>query len=156
MILFGVGEAVGGIAIGAILDKMGNRFGIILTFIYMVISWVLIFVAIFVLRYNALWYIAALFTGLADSSHTTTNTSLLGTEYKGKKEPFAVFRFCRGIGGLVFFILEAFLEHEGWRSYGFMIAVAVIYVVGFIMTFAFKLTPPRRAPPPPKEVKAKT
>lgn len=109
MILFGVGEAAGGIAIGAILDKMGNRFGLILTFIYMVISWILIFVASLILRYNALWYIAALFTGLADSSHTTTNTSLLGTEYKGKKEPFAVFRFCRGIGGLVFFILEAVL-----------------------------------------------
>ena len=156
MILFGVGEAVGGIAIGAILDKMGNRFGIILTFIYMIISFVLIFVGIFILKYDALWYIAALFTGLADSSHTTTNTSLLGTEYKGKKEPFAVFRFCRGIGGLVFFILEAFLEHEGWKSYGFMIAVAVIYIVGFIMTFSFPLTPPRRQQPPaPKAVKGK-
>ncbi len=105
MILFGVGEAVGGISIGAILDKMGNRFGIVLSFIYMMISWVLIFVNLFILRYNALWWIAALFTGLADSSHTTTNISLLGTEYKGKKEPFAVFRFCRGVGGLVFFIL---------------------------------------------------
>lgn len=154
MICFGVGEAVGGIAIGAILDKMGNRFGIVLTFIYMVIHWVLIFVGLFLLEYNALWFIAALFTGLADSSHTTTNTSLLGTEYKGRKEPFAVFRFCRGIGGLVFFLLETGLDEEGLLSKIFMILVAVVYVVGFALTWGFPVTPPKKKEAPPKQVKA--
>ena len=38
MILFGIGEAVGGISIGYFLDKCGNRFGIVLTFIYAIVS----------------------------------------------------------------------------------------------------------------------
>lgn len=49
MILFGVGEAFGGITIGFILDKCGNRFGIVLTFLYAIISLSFILADLFIL-----------------------------------------------------------------------------------------------------------
>ena len=86
----GVGEIIGGIAMGIIVDKIGAKKSCFVNMFLIVIQTVLVCVYIELDNYSFLAYIMTFFWGLQDSAVSIHLDAILGFEFESNKEPFAI------------------------------------------------------------------
>jgi predicted MFS family arabinose efflux permease len=90
MCSLGVGEIVGGIGMGIIVDKIGSKKSVWVNVVLIILQTILVAAFVYIDEYNALAYIMTFVWGLSDSSISIHLDSILGFEFESNKEPFAV------------------------------------------------------------------
>jgi len=138
MIVFGVGESLGGLSVGKLIDLKGRKFGLVLELVFCLTACVLAFIQAYVDTYTALCFFTALFWGFTDSAGGTAMNSILGTEFTLKVEPFAVNKIVQSIGAFVGFIVFAFFKDlDDIKIITGIMAALLVLTTLFAFTFKF-------------------
>lgn len=86
----GVGEIVGGIGMGIIVDKIGAKKSSLINSLLILIQTVLVCIYIEIDNYSFLAYAMTFAWGVQDSSVSIHLDAILGFEFESNKEPFAI------------------------------------------------------------------
>jgi len=93
MIALGFGEMTGGLILGYVMDKFGQKIGITYCICQTVIAFTLFFIYNELYTFSVLAFFMTLFWGLQDSALNTLCNCILGFEFESKIVPFSVFKF---------------------------------------------------------------
>ena len=92
MVLFGVGEILGGFLIGSIVDRFGTKAAIICNLVIILIMFGVTSAFIEVYKFNALAWIMCFMWGIQDSGVNTQIQETLGFEFdNSSSEPFSIY-----------------------------------------------------------------
>lgn len=97
MIGLGVGEIVGSIVCGKILDKWNQKAGLIYDMIITAIAFAFLITYNEVRNYGVVTYFMTFFWGLQDAAINTIINVILGFEFESKIIPFSVFKFLQSL-----------------------------------------------------------
>ena len=86
----GLGEIVGGILMGIIVDKIGAKKSSLINSILILIQTILVCAYIEIDNYSFLAYVMTFAWGVQDSSVSIHLDAILGFEFESNKEPFAI------------------------------------------------------------------
>eukprot|EP00350_Pseudokeronopsis_sp_OXSARD2_P005866 CAMPEP_0170567266 /NCGR_PEP_ID=MMETSP0211-20121228/80369_1 /TAXON_ID=311385 /ORGANISM="Pseudokeronopsis sp., Strain OXSARD2" /LENGTH=186 /DNA_ID=CAMNT_0010888673 /DNA_START=894 /DNA_END=1454 /DNA_ORIENTATION=+ len=126
MLYFGIGEMLGGITIGIILDKYGNYISSAIIVMLVLIQTCITLAFFDGDKYNWKAYVMPFSWGLQDSATNTFLLSILGFEFSNNIEPYSVNFFVQSMGIIAFEIVEAFLQtDQQMREY-----IVVVGIVG--------------------------
>lgn len=139
MVAFGVGEMLGSMLIGIIIDKKGNRAAIVTNLILIFTQTVFTLAFLTVNEYNWLAFIMAFLWGLQDSANNTHTSEMLGFEFDNNSEPYSIDNLMESCGTFVFEIIEAFLSsRRGYMIYIFTVGVLGLFMNSCTFLFDFK------------------
>jgi hypothetical protein len=86
----GVGEIIGGIGMGIIVDKIGAKKSCFVNMFLILLQTLLVCAYIAIDTYGYLAYIMTIAWGMQDSSISIHLDAILGFEFTSNKEPFAI------------------------------------------------------------------
>ena len=104
--VLGVGEMLGSIFMGLVVDKISSKFGCLVNMINVVIVWAISFMQIQVNKDNALVYAFTFIWGFMDGAVKTHTTQILGFEFDTASDPFSVFTCIQAIGTVMFQLIQ--------------------------------------------------
>ena len=104
--VLGVGEMLGSIFMGLVVDKISSKFGCLVNMINVVIVWAISFMQIQVNKDNALVYAFTFIWGFMDGAVNTHTTQILGFEFDTASDPFSVFTCIQAIGTVMFQLIQ--------------------------------------------------
>eukprot|EP00347_Sterkiella_histriomuscorum_P004956 403358441 len=139
MIPLGIGEIIGSLLMGKIMDIYGQKKGIIVCGINLIIAMILVFAYIIHYQFGALTFIFPFFWGLQDSGINNILNCTLGFEFDSKSIPFSVSNFVQPLFLFLFMIAQSYLE----TTTDFYIYFSVCFCYGILAlsvlyTFDFK------------------
>lgn len=90
MMTLGIGEILGGIGMGVLVDKIGTRKSVWVNVLNIVITTVVTAIYIKTNVYGFMAFVMAFFWGLSDSCVSIHLDAILGFEFTSNKEPFSI------------------------------------------------------------------
>ena len=78
MLVFSIVQIPTGYIIGKLLDKCGNKFGILILLITGILSYSLLLIAVIIEEFNAILFICAIFSGWFEMTGRVCCTTILG------------------------------------------------------------------------------
>lgn len=109
MIFLGIGEIVGGLFNGQVIDKLGNRASTYVNLVLIVIQTLVTVTFIHVGVFSELAFVMTFIWGLQDSASNIQAQEILGFEFESNSTPFSVFNLVQSGAVLLIAIIEAFL-----------------------------------------------
>ena len=100
--VLGVGEMVGSLLMGQIVDKLTNKLGCITNMINVILVWLISFEMIRVEEPGFIVYLFTFAWGFMDGAVNTHTTQILGFEFDTAQDPFSVFTFVQALGTVAF------------------------------------------------------
>ena len=79
--MLGVGEMIGSIFMGLVVDKLSSKVGCVVNMINVVLVWAISFMQIQANKDNALVYVFTFIWGFMDGAVNTHTTQILGFEF---------------------------------------------------------------------------
>lgn len=142
MIVFGIGEVLGAILIGKLIEKTNNKSSVFWVTILVMITCVTTAFQHSRQTYDFVWFGVTFLWGLCDSTINTTINSICGIEFGSKIEPFAITKFVQAVVACVFLIAESNIkdsEHlDIQRWYMISIGVYTAFACALIMTIRWR------------------
>jgi MFS family permease len=92
MILLGLGECLGSLASGFIIDAIGTKKTCILNAAMVALNALVVTMSTNSLKYNSLSFILCFLWGVQDSISMSNTMQILGFEFESDSEPFGVFQ----------------------------------------------------------------
>ena len=105
MIPLGVGEMIGSLIIGKIIDKYSVKTSILVCMVNLSVAMILIFVYIHTYTFSVLTFFVTFFWGYQDSNLNTIINCILGFEFESNTLPFSVMQFVQTIFVFAFMII---------------------------------------------------
>ena len=90
MVALGVGEMVGGLFIGLIIDHFGNRMAAVANIVLISIQTFLTLYYIIVYEYSWVAFVMTFVWGFADSANCTHTSEMLGFEFESNSRPYSI------------------------------------------------------------------
>lgn len=91
MVIFGVGEVVGGLITGQIIDFKGSKFVAAFNVVVMAVMMAITLLFIGYYEYSALVFIMTFLWGFQDGAVNTHCFEMLGFEFENNYEPYSIF-----------------------------------------------------------------
>ena len=91
MILLGLGECLGSLGSGFVIDYVGTKNFCVLNAFMIALNGLVVASSTSSLEYNNLSFIMCFLWGMQDSFSTSNAMQILGFEFETKSEPFSVF-----------------------------------------------------------------
>jgi predicted MFS family arabinose efflux permease len=91
LVAFGLGEVIGGLMIGQVIDKIGSRKTALVNIVTVILMTGVTIVYINIFKFNWLTFVMTFMWGIQDSSVNTHCFEILGFEFNSIKDPYAVF-----------------------------------------------------------------
>lgn len=110
MVSLGVGEIVGGLAIGYVIDKVGNKLTSIISIASIILQTIVVITYIGLNQFGFLAFAMTFLWGVQDSIINTHLAEILGFEFKCSIKPFLVFNFVQCWTAFLFLIIESFVK----------------------------------------------
>lgn len=108
LVSLGVGEIVGALLIGQVIDRMGNRPAIICTVASVAIQATFLVIFHWQNSYGVLTHVMTFFWGFSDGIVNTHVQDILGFEFAPDNvRPYSIFNFLQSMVIFVFLIIEA-------------------------------------------------
>eukprot|EP00347_Sterkiella_histriomuscorum_P005421 403356681 len=140
MVALGVGEMVGGLFIGQIIDRYGNRKAAVANVVLILIQTGITITYIVIYEYSWLAFLMTFAWGFADSANCTHTSEMLGFEFDNNSQPYSIDNLGQAIGAFTFEIIEAFITGKSMYLV-FNCVVGGIGVLFNITTMFFKFKP---------------
>lgn len=90
MATLGIGEILGALVVGHIVDKIGAKKSSLINVVLIFIQTIVVIIYIIIDSYSWLAFIMTLIWGISDSSISIHLDSILGFEFESNKEPFSL------------------------------------------------------------------
>ena len=136
MTMLGVGECLGGLAIGKFVDKTSSRAGLVY---FLVETWIACGITLYahwLERYGWHWFVVCFMWGIIDSSGATLASIILGFEFVEKTEPFSVYRFLRAFTTFGILLIESELKNAT-AGRGYLAVVCAIGTISILRALSF-------------------
>jgi len=91
MIFLGVGECLGSIGSGFVIDYIGSKNTLVLNAVMIAINGLVLAASTNSLKYNYLSFLMCFLWGIQDSISMSNTMQILGFEFETESEPFGVF-----------------------------------------------------------------
>jgi MFS family permease len=115
MVAFGLGEIVGGLLIGQVVDRRGSKLASLVNMGLVAFTVLLTLFYLSYLRYNLLVFLMAFMWGVEDGAVNTHCLEMLGFEFDDNTVPFSIFSMFEAVAVFVFQILQSFVgDSYGW------------------------------------------
>lgn len=143
MILLGVGEIVGATVIGQIVDRLGNRMGIITSWLTVIATLIITYYVNKKIDYTSLWFLVTLLWGLSDSTINLVWTTIWAIEFSSPVEPFAIFKSIQSLITCIFYLVESSINKPEMKDAQkwYMIGIGIFTIVAWISSSAIKFLP---------------
>ena len=105
MVAFGFGEVIGGFIHGLIIDQVGSRASIKVNLLVMVVTFSATLWSLNDMHYNNYTFLMCFMWGYEDGTVNIFIFQLLGFEFGGIGDPFAIFTFLQGLSVFCFDLL---------------------------------------------------
>ncbi|TNV83138.1 hypothetical protein FGO68_gene17752 [Halteria grandinella] len=139
MVCLGIGEIVGSLTIGRIIDKMGNKVCSLITLALIAIQTLLTVWFIYSWTFGPLVFAMTFVWGLQDSVVNTHMSEVLGFEFEDNTRPFSVFNIVQSITVFCFLVVEAYVNTRS-QYYSFNILCGILGMLMCGLMFFFPYT----------------
>eukprot|EP00347_Sterkiella_histriomuscorum_P012008 403370245 len=140
MIPLGLGEMLGGMIIGRIIDTYSIRTAIITCMFNLTIAIALILAFIGTYKFSVLTYFVTFFWGYQDSNLSAILNCTLGFEFESNMTPFSVYSFVQAIFVFIFMIVQSVITTR--TDYFIYFSICYIYaLVALLILYSFKFKP---------------
>eukprot|EP00347_Sterkiella_histriomuscorum_P021544 403333605 len=129
LVAFGVGEIVGAMIIGQIVDRMNSTIASFFNVLFIAITTVLTIIFLIYQEYNWFTFVMAFMWGLEDGSVNTHALEMLGFEFDDNTDPFAIFSMFEAFAVFIFQIIQSRLDDRN----KFFIYIGVVGGLGCLM-----------------------
>ena len=102
MVAFGLGEVIGGMSLGTVIDKIGSRNTSIVNILIILTMVTVTVLSVISQKYNTLTFFMCFLWGIQDSSINIHAFQILGFEFISQREPFGVLNVQQGIAAFIF------------------------------------------------------
>ena len=139
MVLFGIGEVVGGFFIGFFIDKFSSRFAVLINITIIIAMGTVTTIFIDQWHFNATAFVMCFLWGFQDSAVHTHTFEILGFEFNDNYTPFSIFGILESIACSICEIIIATLngKHHYW-IYSLVQTIVAIMICGVTYWFPFK------------------
>lgn len=125
MAALGLGEMLGSVAIGQIIDRYGIKKGVLATALNLTIAVVLLYAYIGYYKFSVLTFFVTFFWGFQDSFLNNCLNCVYGFEFDSNVQPFSVGALVQSLTVFLFMLLQS------------LIVSRADYIVYFSCCFAF-------------------
>ncbi|CDW79190.1 major facilitator superfamily protein [Stylonychia lemnae] len=140
MVSLGVGEIVGAIGMGMIVDKIGSKKSCWVNIFLVILQTLAVLLFLYIDEYNWIAFMMTFLWGVQDSSISIHLDAILGFEFETNKEPFACDILMESITAFSFEILQSFMKTKYQRVI-YISAVGGIGVFCTLSSFFFEYKP---------------
>ncbi|CDW90286.1 major facilitator superfamily protein [Stylonychia lemnae] len=140
MVSFGIGEIVGSLVSGFMIDKYGNKKTVLLNILLISIQTIIMIICMIDYRFSYFSYFLTFTWGLQDSSTNTLSVEILAFEFCNNSQSIGISNIGLAIGSLIFNFIQGFIK--GKEQY--LIYTTVIGFLGIlcnVSTLFFKFKP---------------
>jgi MFS family permease len=130
MVSLGVGEIVGAIGMGMIVDKIGSKKSCWVNIFLVILQTGAVLLFLYIDEYNWVAFLMTFLWGVQDSSISIHLDAILGFEFETNKEPFACDILMESITAFSFEILQSFMTTRFQR----IIYISAVGGVGVFCT----------------------
>ena len=137
--MLGIGEMVGGVAMGQVVDNFGSRVGTILNVLTIVFACGISFWQIESNQYDWVTFLFTFAWGFSDGAINTHSNQMMGFEFETSSDPFSIFNSVQAIAIFSFQMLQSLLNTK--KRSDLSLYTGVVMVLGVFMcgtTFFFK------------------
>ncbi|CDW80707.1 major facilitator superfamily protein [Stylonychia lemnae] len=137
MVAFGVGEVVGGLLIGYLIDTKGSKFVVIANVVIMIL---MVFFTIFysvAFTYSPLAFVMTFLWGVQDGGVNTHCFEMLGFEFANNYEPYSIFNLLQALGASIFLIVASFVNDQS-TFIGYSSAIGAFGILSCGITYFFR------------------
>ena len=140
MTALGVGEIVGGLIIGIVIDQLGNRYASWASLIAVITQTLVLCSFLVHNEYGTLAFLASFVWGVQDSIVNTHLNQILGFEFKDHVFPYSVFNFVQCFTVFVFMFIESQLPLHINQEVLFISFAGLLGLVmcSFVLKFPYK------------------
>ena len=142
LFVFGIGQIVGSVTIGKVIDKLGDRFAILFIMAVSISSFVTMLFAHLLESFTFFWYISSFALGVTGVWMNTYNGVVVGSEFEKQSEAFGCMNFSQSYIVFLVLIAESLIKHPDQilEQRLFIIVCGVFGIVGCLiaLTFPFK------------------
>mmetsp|Transcript_34919 Transcript_34919/g.33963 ORF Transcript_34919/g.33963 Transcript_34919/m.33963 type:complete len:224 (-) Transcript_34919:26-697(-) len=140
MIYLGVGEVIGGIFMGLLIDKYGCKNCTYINILNVLVASSLVAIYMYNNRYSWMAYAMTFFWGWQDSFISIHIDSILGFEFPTTKEPFSVDSFMESLTVFSFEVVNSMIDGRESRI-AYIFLVGMVGIISNYMTLYFKFRP---------------
>ena len=102
MMILGIGECMGSLAGGFLIDNFGTKNTCIFNALIVALNGFIVAFSTRSLKYNNFSFVMCFFLGVQDSMSTSNAMQILGFEFETQSEPFSVYMIIQGLSMAVF------------------------------------------------------
>ena len=136
MVAFGVGEIVGGLVIGQIVDRLNSKLASLVNAFLVLMTAIL--TMIYLSNSEFTWYIffVCFLWGVEDGAVNTHCLEMLGFEFEDNILPFSIFSLFEALAVFLFQIIQSFVDHPSdpeIKKRNYMIYIGISGLLGALM-----------------------
>ncbi|TNV78413.1 hypothetical protein FGO68_gene871 [Halteria grandinella] len=136
MIFLGIGEIVGGLVIGQVIDKIGNKLASLISFVSIIVQTVALMLYIETNNYGLLTFVMTFAWGFQDSVINTHLQETLGFEFEDNVKAYSAFNFIQCMTVFISLNTETLLTSKLTLQI-FLIAVNIFGLLAIILNMRF-------------------
>jgi MFS family permease len=130
MISFGVGEIIGGISMGLIIDRIGTKTACFINIANVINCVSIVILYIMIDEYTWLAYLMTFAWGWMDSCASIHLDAILGFEFESSKEPFSIDSLFEALMVFTFQMIQSIIETQ----HQMLVYMCCLGVLGVLMT----------------------
>ena len=130
MISLGVGEVLGGLAMGGVVDRIGTKRSCVINSVNIAIASLFVIYYIANDQYNWKAYAMTFLWGWQDSCISIHLDAILGFEFETNKEPFSIEALTVSLTTFIFLMIESQLT----QGSEFVIYICFVGILGVLMS----------------------
>ena len=139
--MLGIGEMIGGILMGQIVDKLSSRIGVIFNVLSIVLACGVTFWQVEQNKYSWVTFFYTFCWGFSDGAINTHSNQMMGFEFETSSDPFSIFNSVQAVAIFSFMMLQSVLNTSSSRDlnlYTGLVMVLGVLMCGATFFFRFK------------------
>jgi MFS family permease len=137
MVTLGIGEIVGSLFMGQVIDKLGNKYSSSLNVLAVTIQTLVTLLFLYRNKFSLMVFGMTFLWGFADAGVNTHLSEILGFEFDNNVEPYSIFNLVQSLSTFVMLMGEAFVKTRG-EFFVFQLTMGIIGILCCASSLAFE------------------
>ena len=138
--MFGIGDMIGAVAQGQVVDRLGSRIGCVVNVLTIIIASGVSFIQIHDDNYNWITFLMTFAWGFCDGCVNVHSNQMMGFEFATSSDPYSIFNTVQSVAIVSFNLFQgAVVNTENTRSLElYTLGIMIIGCLTCGITFFFK------------------